>query len=93
MQFCNFATLQLCNVTTLQLCNSATLQLCNENTTMEQLEEEKLEKQIRELRKNINKARLHPTKEQGPTMKRRKIGTESYVSIQEIWGTPTISSH
>ena len=34
---------------------------------------------------------LHPTKERGPVHKRRKIGTEDYVSINEIWGAPEIS--
>ena len=63
----------------------------NENLSQEKQEEEQLEKKIRELRKKMNKARLHPTKERGPNSKRRKIGTEEYVSIDEIWGKPNVS--
>ena len=62
----------------------------NENLSLEQQEEEQLEKKIRELRKKLNKARLHPTKERGPKAKRRKVGTEAFVSIDEIWGTQEI---
>ena len=57
----------------------------------EKNEEIKIEKKIRELRKIKNKARLHPTKEIGS--KRRKINEENkYITINEIWGKPTIST-
>ena len=39
---------------------------------IEKVEEDKIENKIRQLRKAKNKARLHPTKESGPSMKRRK---------------------
>ena len=47
-----------------------------------------MEAKIRALRKERNKARLHPTKEQGPKCKRRKINEKEYVNIKEIWGEP-----
>ena len=56
----------------------------------EKLGEERIDKKIRELRKEKNKARLHPTKPSGPNSKRRKIDKNNYVSIQEIWGKPDI---
>ena len=55
---------------------------------LEKKEEEKLEAKIRALRKERNKARLHPTKEQGPKSKRRKINETEYIDIKEIWGEP-----
>ena len=55
---------------------------------LEKLEEEKLEYKIRQLRKEKNKARLHPTRESGPSTKKRKIGNFEYISIKEIWGEP-----
>ena len=65
----------------------------NDSKEQEKLEDDILDKKIRELRKQMNKSRLHPTKEGGPKQKRRKIGTGSneYVDIQEIWGKPTTS--
>ena len=60
----------------------------NQSLEQEKLEEEALEKQIRNLRKTQNKTRLHPTKESGPKPKRRKIENEKYVSIEDIWGKP-----
>ena len=54
-------------------------------------DEEFLDKRIRELRKQLNKKRLHPTKETGPKPKRRKVGNSDYVSIGEIWGKPDMS--
>ena len=63
----------------------------NDSKEQEKIENEALDKKIRELRKEMNKARLHPTKEGGPKQKRRKIGTgtNDYIDIQEIWGKPT----
>ena len=63
----------------------------NDSKEQEKIENEALDKKIRELRKEMNKARLHPTKESGPKPKRRKIGTgtNDYIDIQEIWGKPT----
>ena len=55
---------------------------------LEKREEDKIEHKIRELRKLKNKARLHPTKEQGPNNKRRKAENNQYISITEIWGEP-----
>ena len=52
----------------------------------EKLEEVRIDKKIRELRKERNKARLHPTKESGPRTKKRKVDKNHYVSIGEIWG-------
>ena len=54
-------------------------------------DEEWLDKKIREMRKHLNKTRLHPTKEGGPKPKRRKVGDSDYVSIGEIWGKPDMS--
>ena len=59
---------------------------------MEKEQEEKLEQQIRNLRKQRNKARLLPAKEQIQGTKRRKIDHEKYVTIQEIWAQPETSS-
>ena len=42
----------------------------------EKQEEEKIENKIRQLRKDRNKARLHPTKEAGPASKRRRAEGE-----------------
>ena len=65
----------------------------NESKEQEKIEDEALDKKIRELRKKNNKARLHPTKEGGPKRKRRKIGTstQDYVDIQEIWSKQATS--
>ena len=54
--------------------------------------EEDIENKIRQLRKEMNKARLHPTREQGPSKKRRKITENEYINIQEIWNKPKIST-
>ena len=51
-------------------------------------EEDLVEKKIREMRKDRNKKRLHPTKETGNPMKRRKVNESEFVSINEIWGRP-----
>ena len=50
--------------------------------------EEGLEYKIRQLRKEKNKARLRPTKESGPSQKRRKINSTEYININDIWGEP-----
>ena len=51
----------------------------------------RIKKKIRELRKEKNKARLHPTKEVGP--KRRKINEQNnYITINEIWGKPPVAT-
>ena len=55
---------------------------------LEKLEEEKIEYKIRQLRKQRNKARLLPSREQGPSQKRRRIDENNYVSIKEVWGEP-----
>ena len=39
----------------------------------EKIEEEKIESKIRQLRKERNRARLQPSREQGPATKRRKL--------------------
>ena len=31
-------------------------------------------------------ARLHPTREQGPAKKRRKVEQDEYIVINEVWG-------
>ena len=54
----------------------------------EKNEDDIVEKKIREMRKEQNKKRLHPTKETGTAMKRRKVNDNEYVSIREIWGRP-----
>ena len=43
------------------------------------------------MRKEKNKARLHPTREQGPSTKRRKVDKDEYINIKEIWGKPTVT--
>ena len=60
----------------------------NKSLEQEKSEEMELDKRIREMRKEKNKLRLHPTKENGPKPKRRKVGKENHVSIGEIWGKP-----
>ena len=54
----------------------------------EKIEEEKIENRIRQLRKARNKARLHPTREQGPAKKKRRVQENEYVNIKEVWGEP-----
>ena len=54
----------------------------------EKIQEDLVEKKIREMRKEMNKKRLHPTKETGAALKRRKVNENEYVSIKEIWGRP-----
>ena len=56
----------------------------------EKLEEERIENKIRNLRKERNKARMHPTREQGPAKKRRKVHENEYINIKEIWGEPNM---
>ena len=56
----------------------------------EKLEEERIENKIRNLRKERNKARMHPTREQGPAKKRRKVHENEYINIKEIWGEPKV---
>ena len=58
---------------------------------LDKKDEEWLDKKIREMRKHLNKTRLHPTKAGGPNPKRRKVGSSDYVSIGEIWGKPDVS--
>ena len=42
---------------------------------------------IRQFRKKQNKARLHPTRVQGPSTKRRRTGDkDEYISINDILG-------
>ena len=43
------------------------------------------------MRKEQNKKRLHPTKETGAPMKRRKVNDNEYASIKEIGGRPEIN--
>ena len=57
----------------------------------EKLEDEKIEYKIRQLRKERNRARLHPTREQQPS-KRRKIVENEYITIKEVWGEPEKST-
>ena len=57
----------------------------------DKIEEEAVGKKIRALRKELNKSRLHPTKESGPKPKRRKVGETDYVSIKDIWSKPPMS--
>ena len=41
------------------------------------------------MRKERNRARLHPTREQGPAKKKRKVGENyEYITIKEVWGEP-----
>ena len=47
----------------------------------EKKDDEKIEAKIRQLRKEKNKARLHPDRDNGP----RKIDENNYVDIQEVW--------
>ena len=59
---------------------------------LEKLDELKIENKIRQLRKEQNKARLHPTREQGPSTKRRRTGDKNeYISIHDIWGEPEVT--
>ena len=44
----------------------------NKELEAEKREDEKIEAKIRARRKEKNKARLHPTKEDGPSLKRRR---------------------
>ena len=60
----------------------------NEEIRKEKLEEEKIEKLIINLRKQRNKARLMPGKALNQGTKRRKINSEDYITIKEIWGKP-----
>ena len=60
----------------------------NKELELEKQEEEKLENKIRELRKVKNKARLHPTREQGPSQKRRRLNSNEYINITKVWGEP-----
>ena len=57
----------------------------------ERVEEDKLEYKIRQMRKNRNKARLHPTKQGGPSTRRRKIDSNEYIRIEDIWGAPPVT--
>ena len=54
----------------------------------EKQEEDRLEARIRALRKERNKARLHPTREPDNLKKRRKVENGNYIKIQELWGEP-----
>ena len=47
---------------------------------------------IRELHKERTKARLHPTREQGPSKKKRKINESEYININEIWDKARMSA-
>ena len=60
----------------------------NNELEKDKQEEEILDKKIRELRKEANKKRLHPTKEHGPKPKKRKVEPQEYITIEEIWGNP-----
>ena len=60
----------------------------NEELKKEKMEEEKIEKLIINLRKQRNKARLMPVKGQDQGTKRRKLNSQEYITIQEIWGKP-----
>ena len=61
----------------------------NKELEIEKIEDEKIETRIRELRKQRNKARMHPTKEIGNAKKKRKIDKNEYINIDTIWGNPT----
>ena len=63
----------------------------NKELEAEKKEDEKIESKIRALRKEKNKARLHPTKENGPSTKRRRTNNQEYIKIKEIWGEPSLS--
>ena len=60
----------------------------NKELEIEKIEDEKIETRIRELRKQRNKARMHPTKEIGNAKKKRKIDKNEYINIDTIWGNP-----
>ena len=52
---------------------------------VEKREEDKIEAKIRQLRKDKNKARLHPCwRENGPDKKRRKVDENNYITINEV---------
>ena len=63
-----------------------------EQLAEEKITEEKIEGKIRQLRKDRNKARLHPMREQGPSRKRRKVNDGEYINIKEIWDKPRMST-
>ena len=54
--------------------------------------EERIEAKIRILRKEKNKARLHPTKEGGPSKKKRKIEKNEYITIEQVWQKPEVTA-
>ena len=61
----------------------------NAELEKEKEQEETLEKKIRMLRKQQNKARLVPVKGENQGTKRRKINKENeYITIKETWGKP-----
>ena len=64
----------------------------NKELEREKKEDEKIETRIRELRKQRNKQRLHPTREQGPNPKRRRVNEYEYIDIGEKWGQPEITT-
>ena len=53
--------------------------------------DDKIEEEIRNLRKSRNKARMRTEKGQ-PAQKRRKMEEENYISIRETWGQPKTTS-
>ena len=53
----------------------------------EKAKDEAIEKEIRDLRKERNRARLI-TEKNGADKKRRKIDEEQFISIRKIWGPP-----
>ena len=65
----------------------------NEELKQEKEQEDKIESQIRQLRKIRNKERLFPLKSLDAGTKRRKINENNeYITIQEVWGHPEITT-
>ena len=58
---------------------------------IEKKNDERIEARIRQLRKERNKARLQPSREQGPASKRRKLEENEYINVTELWGEPPVT--
>ena len=58
---------------------------------IEKEKDEKLEKEIRAMRKERNRARLVTEKNNRPN-KKLKTNDENYVSIRQVWGPPTTTA-
>ena len=61
----------------------------NKELELEKKAEDELEKKIRHLRKQRNKERLVPVRECNVGTKRRKLNSQTYITIEENWGPPT----